>query len=591
MADAAYEAAVKKAFVTNPLRSVLLIDDEFPTFSDLACGETKENKKKFAQKDRALGLYQGFRSRQMICDFENEVADLKIERFRKSDLIILDYHLGPGNNNCESSINLLRNLSSSKHFNTVIVYTVEPKLDKVWLEIMASLSGGWTNFSPKEDALAHWNELTDSEELPTASLEAQMQFAMRQNIRDLEIPVRQAADKELERLGVPLDLCSDIITAMIHSEMGRRAGKYASEPHRHTIGGYREEVYWIQTQNSFVTILQKDDDKEVGDKSMRLMSCLNESLLAWNPNLFQILVSEIQNILELEALATADELLREATTQTALWYYLLETLGCIDPRTNTDVKAPLVDIINKIVDGIRRRLSTDDKLLNLASQALLGELKDFGWTNDTWPERGSKDMFRKVSRIARTEGIVKMQDVFFRLNGFLSTELFNCAHLTTGTICFFPDSDEYFVMASPACDLMVREPREEQRWANSIHPLTAVVAISLQPVASIDSALSKATRAQHIFLERGEEKKVFKIVNSSGQPSYEIFFAKNEGRIRHVDGKLLLDVARVLPNLVLVDAEFEVIGQLRNVNATRVLHMTGQHLSRIGLDFLNMPNR
>jgi hypothetical protein len=38
-----------------------------------------------------------------------------------------------------------------------------------------------------------------------------------------------------------------------------------------------------------------------------------------------------------------------------------------------------------------------------------------------------------------------------------------------------------------------------------------------------------------------------------------------------------------------IDGEFEVVAQLRGVNATHVLQITGQHLSRIGLDFISMP--
>ena len=605
MADAAYEKAVETTFETKPLRTVLLIDDEFPTFSDLSRGETEENRKKFAQKDRALGLYEGFRNRHMICDVENEVAELKIERFRKSDLIILDYHLGPAGNDSETSIKLLRELSSSKHFNTVIVYTAESKLDEVWLDIMASLSGDWEDIiaNLEGDVLKHWGDLSDRDELPTASLDASKQYARRRRIRDLESQVLQAARQELANLGVPPAVCNDIVTATIHSEMGRRAGRYAREPHHPTVGDYQEGVYWIQTRNSFVCILQKNNDEDANDNSERLMSYLNRALLAWHPNLFQILVSEIQNILELEALATADELLRESTTHTALWCYLLEALGRIDPTSNPDVDAPLINIIDKVVDGIRRRVSTDGELLDVARKALLGELRDVAWTDETWPDRSDN----AALELARTKNIVDKQDVSFRLNAFFSTELFRRAHLTTGTIYFHRARNEYFVTASPACDLVARQPKSGQSWAHAIHPLTPIVAILLQPVDRVDYALTRATRAQHIFLECGDDKKVFKIVNGTGQPSYEFLFTKNEGRIRNVDEKILFDAARLLPTQkdanasdnaqdgkederALVYDEFEVIGQLRNINATQVLQMAGQHLSRIGLDFIDMPS-
>ena len=412
---------------------------------------------------------------------------------------------------------------------------------------------------------------------------------------------------ELMDLGVPAGACGDIIQAMIHSEMVRLAGRHAGAQRQPTVGDYQDGIHWVQTQNSFVCIFPKRDDQSADSESERLISYLNQAFLAWHPNLFQILMSEIQNVLELEALVTADELLREATTHTALWCYLLSILEPIDPTSSPDVNAPLMDVIDKIVDGIRRRLSADNKLLDLASDALLGEIKNVGWTKETWPNPNNSDMGVKASEIARTKGIVDNQDVFFRLNSFFGTEKFRHAHLTTGAICFDSAKNEYFVLASPACDLVTRQPREEQIWAHSIYPLMPVVAICLRSAVSIDSALSKATSGQYIFLEYGTEKKVFKIVNKFRQPSCEFFFAIDGGKTHNTNGKILFNAIRLTRTTkngsegndvceteedrrIWANVEFEIIGQLRNMNATRVLQMAGQHLSRIGLDFLNMKS-
>ena len=443
--------------------------------------------------------------------------------------------------------------------------------------------------------------------MPTVNSDAVKQFARRRRIRDIEKDVLSACRDELIELNTPLSACNDIIKANISRHMIERVGKRAEESYRTAIGDYRNGVHWIQTRNTFITILKKDNELEKDDRADRLMCCLNQALLDWHPNLFQILVSEIQNTLELEALATADKILSEPTTHTALWYYLLENLSSVDLASGLDVKPPLTYIIDKIVDGIRQRLSTDDELLKLASNALFGELRDTGWTTGTWPGSDNVTM-STASDMARTKGIVKKSDVFFRLNGFFSTENFGHAHLTTGTICYLRKSDEYFVTASPACDLEARKPGSGQSWARSIHPLTPMVVIRLQPIDVVDSALCEATRSQYIFLEHGGKKKAFKILNEVGQPSYEILFAVNEGRVREVGGKTVFSVARLFPagahitdetstfeapddDHALVSQEFEVISQLRNIHAARVLQIMGQHLSRIGLDFVNMPDK
>lgn len=594
MADAAYEAAVKETFETKPLRTVLMIDDEFPTFSDLARGESENNRKRFAQKDRAVALYDSFQKRHMICDVENVVADVRTDRLRKSDLIILDYHLDPADGN-ETAIGILRELSSSKHFNTIVVYTSDPDQNKVWLDIIASLSGGWSDYPARlaGDAQEHWERLSDAGTRPSASLEAVLEFAQRRSVRDLSGPIRTAAQKELVDLGVPATACSEIITAMVHVEMARRAGRYATEPQRRAVGGYKDGKRWVQSGNTFLTILKKTDLNGDAEDPAGIMTCVSEALLAWRPNLIQILTSEIQNILELEALATEDDHLRDPVTQTALWYYLLESLGQVDLTSPPDVRVPLISLIDRIVDGVRRRLSSDSELLDFASKALLGELRDAGWTSETWPKPGSKDLIKKSAEIARTTE-AKGTDTLFRLNSFLSTERFRRAHLTTGTIFLHAATGQFFVAASPACDLVARQPSADQAWAHTIHPLTPLVAILLHP-GEANSALTEADRGLHLFLENADSKKVFKLVNGVGQPSYEFFFAENEGRVLHEAGKVTFRAARLLPKAgapterEFIYDTFEIVDQLRGVNSNRVLQMAGQHLSRIGLDFIRMP--
>ena len=608
MANTAYEKAVKETFEAKPLRTVLLIDDEFPTFADLAVGEIDRNGRKFRQKDRAVDLYRGFRARDMICDVENSAEGLDIERFRKSDLLILDYHLGPGESDTERSIRLLRDLASSTHFNTVVVYTAENDLAQVWLDIVSSISGGWTQFedSLEEGIRERLDALSDEDKLPDVSREALMQYGRRRIFRQVDPGVLAAAREELVGLGVAQSAATGVLTAIIHKELGRRAGQYASEPRRETVANFDGEVYWIQTENSFVCVLRKSEGEEAGDESDRLMSHLSRALCAWRPNLVHVLASEMQNVLEAEALASSDKMLRDPITHTALWYYLLSGMGDAYPKGRSDIKPVLVEVVKKIIDGVRQRLVTDEELLGLVGDAVLGELTETGWTRDTWPKSGENEMLVGAKRIARTMGLVQKQDVFFRLNSFWSTEPFRSGYPTTGTVCWDRRSDEYLVVASPACDLVARRPNRSQNWSHFIHPLTPMMGILLRPVLGEERALAVAERGQHLFLESEVGNRVFSVLNDVGQPSFEFLFAVEEGKVREMDGRVVFDVARIVGGHgddgagalsgsggelgKLERCEFDVVGQLREMNAARVMHLAGQHLSRIGLDFLNMPS-
>lgn len=603
MADAGYEAVVKDTFQLKPLRTVLMVDDEFPTYADLARGQTAETANRFIQKDRAARLYGAFQRGHMICDVENVGNEVQPERLRKSDLVVLDYHLGPGHNNSDRAIEILRELSASKHFNTVVVYTAEPDLDKVWLEIAAGVSASWKTLPAAltGEAEDHWGRLSDSGNLPEATKDAMMAYARRREIRSLPTAVQATARQELVELGVPQAACKPIIEALIHRGMAQLAGRYASEPERRLVGDYHGATRWIQTGSVFIAIVQKaeltDDQKDPAG----IFAGLTSALLAWRPNVIQILVSEIQNILESEALASEDDLLRDPVTQTALWYYLIENLGPIDPHNPPDVKVAIMAVVDKIVDGVRRRMSSDQGLLSLASEALVGELKDAGWTQAKWP--AGKAALDGAAELARTKGAVTHADALFRLNSFSSSEKFSRAHLSTGTIFRHREGDQYFVAASPACDLVARPPSTDQWWARLIHPQTPVVAVMLRP-HSIEAALSEASQGRHVFFEFESEKMAFKVVAGPGnQPPYEFLILKNEGRVRQENGRALFDATRLKPRQVevegvaqlspserdWVDETFEIVAQLRGVNATHILQLVGQQLSRIGLDFVSMP--
>ena len=109
----------------------------------------------------------------------------------------------------------------------------------------------------------------------------------------------------------------------------------------------------------------------------------------------------------------------------------------------------------------------------------------------------------------------------FKLNHFFSTEPVTRSHITTGTVFFCKEQGEYYVIATPACDLEPRLQAQIKKWAHSIHPFTPFTAIHLN---LDDKGLTNAANGKHIFLNKPKEQ-AFRIVNgTSQQPTYEYFF-------------------------------------------------------------------
>jgi hypothetical protein len=640
VSDPQYEEAIQDSFVKKPLRTVLLIDDDFPTYSDLCSGDTTHS-----QKDRAANLYGGFRQLDMLCDIENTVEEVEADRLRKSDLVILDYHLTPKSDESTKAIQLLRQLAISHHFNTVVVYTAAPDQDNVWLDVIAALSGGWSAITASLDGepKQHWENLTEANNLPAPAKDAVMEFARRGVLRAIEGGTLKNAVDELIGLGVPAVHCSKIVEYSVAKELAKRAGEFAAQPSGHAVGNYTNGRRWLQVVNAFVVIMQKVNGTDTVSETGAIMTALREALLDWRPNVVHVLISEIQNALELEGFAGSDTLLRKPDMQAALTYNLLKEIGAVDLSQNVDIRVPIMSLVDKVIDSIRSRLSTHEELLAQFEKAVLGDLRSSGWTIEKWPKDGK--LVSAATEFARTPD-VKNATIMFRLNHFLSTEKFRRAHLTTGTVFYHRAKDEYFVVASPACHLVAGQGKPMQMWATAISPTLPMIAIRLHPAENMDKALGIASHADHIFLEIGDEPKAFKVISGPGhQPSYELLFANNEGRVRTEDGKVVFDGARLVlrtseqlgaapetitepaaqqvenPEVAVTDAQageqegrasnttpptetieqadtakinltlehvtFEIVEQLRGVNATHLLQMVGQHLSRVGLDFVS----
>lgn len=96
MAITTYNSLVQKTFCDNAIRSVVMIDDDFITYSDsikALNSEIKLDPAKIDSSKRAATLEEYFQAKNMICDIDNGSVNFDVDRIRKSDLVIMDYHL------------------------------------------------------------------------------------------------------------------------------------------------------------------------------------------------------------------------------------------------------------------------------------------------------------------------------------------------------------------------------------------------------------------------------------------------------------------------------------------------------------------
>lgn len=578
-----YDKAVHNTFVDS-LRSVFLVDDAFPNFGDMF--KSGRTLKRFKEKERAASLYGEFRKRHLPCDIENTFrkGDIKmVERMRKCDLIVLDFHLDSDDLDNTKSIEILRRLSQSRHFNTVVVYTKADSLTDVWLDIAANLrsdlrfegflEGHAVEFDWWQAAdVSNFTVPTDTAmaEFMTGGLVGVSRAARTEIIKDLSIKVDGPDRSVLAEAWLRFN-----VSKRQHAPITDWSEADSTTP-RVLEGRFAKDgPHWIQCRGCFIAIVKKTNTDEV----RHLMSGLDAALLDWKPNFLQILVSEIQNNLELESFAADPRLFSDVDRQIGLSHYLLSEL-----EEDGDQTAAVESVVDRMVETLRHRISGDKKLRDFAGRVLSDIRTELGATIQ------SANTMANAGALAHATVKFDAERVIFLLNSFFSTEHFSKSRITTGTV--FRDASNYWMVTSPACDLTARRTGTAETWANGLHPVKAMLAVKLQLV-EVSKSLKDATQGKHAFVVKDNEFFPLRIFDEqTSQPAPEMFFALEAGRTRFAPGKMAtfkaIRVSRTDPKKfpkLAGQCEFSVVGQLRANYASRVLQLTGAHFARIGIDY------
>lgn len=582
--SAVYNKAIHKTFVES-LRSVFLVDDAFPRFGDMF--KSARSRRRFKEQDRAAALYGEFRKLHLPCDIENTFrrGDIKmVERMRKCDLIVLDFHLDADDTDNTKSIEILRRLAGSRHFNTVVVYTKADKLGEVWLDIAANLRTdlAFTGFLENHAAELDWWKRSDTSKLQIPT-EAAMVGFLTGGYAGVLKEVKKDISDDIVANGGDGDR-SVLSEALLRFHVSKRqhapiADLEIDPTTSHALQGkfVKDGPHWLQCRGCFIAIVKKTETDEV----RHLMAGLDAALLDWKPNFLQILISEIQNNLELESFAADPRLFSDVERQIGLSHYLLSQLEEDGDRTAT-----VESVVDRMVETLRHRISGDEKLRAFAGDVLDDIRTDLG------PAIISQKPLAKAGALAHVSGKFDAQRILFLLNSFLSTEQFSRSRITTGTV--FTDGTDYWMVTSPACDLTARPTGAKATWSNDLHPIKAIFAIKLKLV-EVGPSLKEATQGKHAFLVDGMKPVPLQVFDKqTSQPAPEVFFALDAGRTRFAPGKpatfKAIRVSRfdpkTLPKLA-GQREFSVLGQLRANYASRVLQLTGAHFARIGIDFFN----
>ena len=599
---ATYDDAIVHTLRSGAIRSAILIDDSFPRYVDLAAnaGDANAIRTQFKDFDAAIELYKFLNDQKILCDIENTIDQLDdhfIEKIRKSDLVVLDWNLTRGDDNDHEKANhVLAGLADSPQFNLVVIYTRQKDLDKIWTAAAMNLHGGWRNrtefLEGREDLpgnietiLEQLNNDAHVEEFVT---DDHIAGYLRLGMKGAKKCIAEMATS-LTEAGCPQKYHHVLSEAVIQGVILRRNSGSGGTTVRQIAGEPKGEYPYLLSGSVFVAFKTKPEAGADDPKS--IFDTLDGALKRWRPNLIQLLVSELQNELELHSYAFHSELLPSDARKAAWIYHTLHELklGAKNKQPESVVLDDVLSSLNiRLIEALQANISAmmTDENSNLVQYGRRSTLLALA---DKPRNRNDAALAADAIEIAGVKSLAH-HDVLHSLNEYLSSDRFVGSHITTGTLLCDAEMASWFLCVSPSCDMVPRRSTDKYSWHHELYPTRPVNLLRLE-TATPAVALAEAERGVQIFATVDGKAKYLRAVHAKTRlPRPATFFlddsAPSKGSLNWQSHGFAL--RHVKPKRkTLAETTLYAVSQLRPGYSARFLNLLGTHQSRVGVDYVN----
>jgi hypothetical protein len=622
-----YSDLIIEAFV-HPIRSVAVIDDEYPTLNSFLNVELNKDKKftvlkkpeEPREKQLKIENIERLNAITQMCHQKHKwsvsVYDGKSPKFgsqqdhheeclNHSDLLILDYHLDGDKADIGGvrARNVLNSLSQNNHFNLVIVHTKgdENSIESVYNDILEDLlqieKHSFNIDDDTDETIEDWLDANDLESATITVVNDTLDIkelirvltckVLKTNIRNPKHPFYYA-QVDIKALVDGTGLSQvEVVSWLILKELAKHEELQIG--HSNLDWGYDADDNFIATGRVFITVVKK----EANEDAELLYDKLCSALAKQDATPMYLLMAKMRYELDEKGLAQASDIINNRYAQ-AGWLFNLLDKSDNDPTQH-----------EKAIDLHWEQLSTSSK----------GELVGFSKrliSSLTRATPKNRDIVKNFFR----ECINQKHEALGNLNAYSCSRSVSNYHLTTGTI-LKTDSDELWVCLSPACDLVPKQRQgdwEDRIGLNHI----AFKAIKLyKDETQLATANSNANENEFVFLNIEGELHFYKF--SNGNPQWETFYAQDlgvfntEGEIKEINvnclridapseavkvaegaveeaakdavDEVVENVAIQIPALKVVELKMKVIAELRYEYALNFLHKFGANQTRVGLGF------
>ncbi|WP_417223992.1 response regulator receiver domain [Amphritea sp.] len=622
-ADLVHEAFIK------PLRSVLIVDDQYPTWEEIFNSklegvdksdeiEIQSTRKSWYQSATAKevsSLVREFRRQNpgFIIDIhdgvfsnnENKTAGSETpqelaDHLHQSDLLILDYNLegtevGTGGN---AARRILSSVLSNQHFNLVVIHTSE-NLDNVFHECVMSLmqtcSSGfdkkcWDSIDKLKGVI---EEAEDADEFRRADLIHKMDLASYLKLRTPDGSVKEAIVGEFMRgrgelselhrwagsLGLnPAQERTFLFWAVSEFEV-IKAELFFGESFAGLGWENKSSCKWLRTSRGFVCFVKKGPET--------LITELKNALVDWKPTPSRLLSAKYRDEISRMGADVEDKSLSQKHAFAKFYDTILKP-------SELKLEDTQIDILRR--QKLREHVSRQSEMLSFLIEE---EIVDFG-SRIFEADRLSEFQFKNhydVNLDESDEGAKAVSQYNkhvcclpskLPVDGKTVNEQLDSGHV-------FKLGDGWWVCATPACDL---QPGQNtiafsKGRDSTLRPFTALKLEKVSNLAQLTSnhinsgsycyieyegsVIGLGIRSPKMDVEKPAEPKVF----------WRSMIAKNGGVI--TDGKLeLLEIQLELENDSLKSElkKAEVVAKLRYEYALNFIQRVGGSVSRIGLGYV-----
>ena len=612
-----YQKLVTEALI-DPIRSVLIIDDEYPTWEGvLAETNFTGDRAKILETIKAFRKSEPDKKPSLIVDIHDgknitapDFGDLA-EHLHQSDLLVLDFQLDGDDGGGKKSVGIARQLLENEHFNLIVVHTaldlgtafeemvigLLPHSSKVKAGLLGKALGVWDKFiawmseehgSDEEEVrtnlagvlgLQHYIACFKGQNSKTCSFgDIQAGVGLFQPFMLL---MNEWGVEEGDRHFIAIHYLTDLCAEFLCPETDRSERTLSWNDQRNT-----DAPFWIRTNRGFIAFADK--------KATDLVPVLTTALEHWQPTPIRLLSAKLRNQLDKQGVIAEDEVFKDSQVFRKFYSLLREQ------ETDQKVK-------NVLEAQMRRHTET-------LVDKTMGPVVEYGKRvveSDPKGHDGGLSYIDFFGEIDEGDGTTAE-----RYNSFMSTKPPSGWHIEPGHIFQLKDdadgTNHFWVCLSPACDMVPGQRKIGLQWKDeSIRPFLAV---RLEQGSS-DLNADQINSNEFVFLQKPDNSiKILSLFikdstpvavdgNDSGmersrapgqnkQPHWRMFYACAGGEF---DSQKLADegvrtvnlqwLEASEENLTVKPAQVTVSWQLRYEYALNLNQKLGSSLTRVGLEY------